>query len=104
MCCESPLMSQAAPAPFRRNSMSELVEYLQREYRPPCMSDIYAVDCVATSTAPVQFKARIVIIRTGRELEWSGPFGNKKAATHAAADLALIALRAQGQGSNGARR
>ena len=73
--------------------MSELNEYLQRDYQSGHMSDIYKVEYVQLGEQAV--KARIIIIPTNQELPWSGVFGNKKDAKRAAADLALDALRAQ---------
>jgi hypothetical protein len=78
---------------FRRSSMSELNEYLQREYQSGHMSDIYKVKYVQLGEQAV--KARIIIIPTNQELPWSDVFANKKDAKRAAADLALDALRAQ---------
>jgi hypothetical protein len=78
---------------FRRSSMSELNEYLQREYQSGHMSDIYKVKYVQLGEQAV--KARIIIIPTKQKLPWSDVFANKKDAKRAAADLALDALRAQ---------
>jgi hypothetical protein len=78
---------------FRRSSMSELNEYLQREYQSGHMSDIYEVKYVRLGEQAV--KARIIIIPTKQKLPWSDVFANKKDAKRAAADLALDALRAQ---------
>jgi hypothetical protein len=78
---------------FRRSSMSELNEYLQRDYQSGHMSDIYKVEYVRLGEQAV--KARIIIIPTKQKLPWSDVFANKKDAKRAAADLALDALRAQ---------
>jgi hypothetical protein len=86
---------------FRRSSMSELNEYLQRDYQSGHMSDIYKVEYVRLGEQAV--KARIIIIPTNQELPWSGVFAKKKDAKCAAADLALDALRAQEQESKEAR-